>query len=227
LRFNHARQDGVHVDGDADVAPPFDDPPVDAFPGDDDEFTDVIMDGSGVPFVDPVVPSTSDLSVDDEPPPLPPPVEGPWPAAGSADLPPLPPPSDAGSVASVGRVVGRALEVYKLPNGAKLSFYKSGNFEGTCGNPAHGRCRITRSGKVPTMRTVLRTPGMGRCVPYMICWLEFGCGSQLEHELYVPSHDERRACRTRLKNGGPNALAILGRERCRMDHDVEPEPEVI
>lgn len=163
--------------------------------------------------------SSSDLP--DDPPPLPPPLMPP---------PPDPPSSAPGTP----QQRGRAHAVYRVPacgRLAKVSAYKSKSFEAVCGNPSHGLCRRTKTGRPPNARSLFANPGQGRCAAALVAWVEFGstnpAASKLDHELYEPSLEERRAVRARLKIEGDSSRALLAQERPKNSLDEESEPDFI
>jgi hypothetical protein len=61
--------------------------------------------------------------------------------------------------------------------------------------------------------------------------VEFGstnpAASKLDHALYEPSLEERRAVRARLKIEGDSSRALLAQERPTNSLDEEPEPDFI
>jgi hypothetical protein len=155
------------------------------------------------------LPPGSSSDIPDDPPSLPP--------------PPMPPPPDPPSSApGTPQQRGRAHAVYRVPGCGRLAKvsaynYKSKSFEAVCGNPAHGLCRRTKTGRPPNARSMFANRGQGRCAAALVAWVEFGstnpAASKLDHALYEPSLEDRRAVRARLKTVGDSYRALLAHER--------------
>jgi hypothetical protein len=180
-------------------------------------------------------------SEDDDLPPLPPPAD----VRGVDDLPPLPAPADscaavddsmadpAGSSARPSAVINRsrAVACFVFPNGAKLSLYKSGDYEAVCPpDCGHGRCRKTRTGTAPSRRLVGSKPFQGRPLGFLVAWcLEAGmglCDDARSHSAFLPSRADRLEARRWLAAQGPTGLALLAGERPKRTTDgEESEPE--
>jgi hypothetical protein len=148
-------------------------------------------------------------------------------AASSGAPPPPPPPAHEALYPA------NAIVTFFVEGSAKIVSYLVGFVEVTCTNPAHGRCRVTRSMKSAGPRTILRNPGQGRPLGFAVAWLLDSSSGDIpdrhSHLAHRPSWARRQAARAWLRgNGAPAAAALLARERPRRVVD-EPssEPEFL
>lgn len=143
-------------------------------------------------------------------------------AGSSADPPPLPPPvAPPPPIAAFAAGPRRAIETL-IAGGGRLSLYRSGNYEATCPDKRHGRCRRTKTVNGPTK--VGHLPGQGRCVASLVCWLGHKCANRWEHDIFEPTWADRKNIRQHMQHGTQSERDMLETERPKVgDEDSEPE----
>lgn len=145
-----------------------------------------------------------------------------------------PPPAAPGMESQPARIGGlRALGMHSVHfEGGSVTYYAASahskaRFQATCGNPSHGKCRLTRSAEAHAKEGVRQAHG--RPLGMLAAWLALaniaGFESKADHEVAVAflDFDTRMAARMDLARQ-PNGPELLATERpCREGESDEPE----
>ena len=175
--------------------------------------------------VDPIPPHVDPIPLDVPPPPLPPP---------SFPPDPIPPPPDPIPLDAVGprasqiRGSSSRAQAYYFTAHGKVTFYPgSGMYEAKCTFPGHGDCRVSKTHKKARGQRLVKHPHQGRQVACLVAWLELASvdqNSSAEHRAVMPDFAARRSVRTRLKDVGVHARALLEAERDQFPTEPDSEP---
>jgi hypothetical protein len=123
-----------------------------------------------------------------------------------------------------------AIVSYMVPgtHGGKITYYPCGKrFEATCGNEAHGNCRIQRKATRAKGKLELFKPSQGRCVGFLVAWVVNNDHiSHNVHLTYTPSHELRKEARELVASSAVGRMLLLG-ERCLNGTDHGNQEPVI
>lgn len=130
--------------------------------------------------------------------------------------------ADAPGAASAGSQAVQTTKsvAIKFFGGSLQYYFKGCRFQAVCGNPAHGRCVLTRSSR----------PGvsgkLGRPLGLMAAWLrQSGVDSQQQHVyLPTPTFEQRVEARNELQRIS-GATVLFAHERPQLEHEGD-EPDI-
>ena len=166
------------------------------------------------------------------------------PSSGSAGAPSGPSSSAAGAPPEVAvvaadppakkpRVCGARKEAAFTVDvyGGKICYYEgSENFVAYCGNPAHGKCELTRTSRASKHRV---GPGFsqGRPLGFMMAWLDqcYACDTKEDHwkkEVFEQDYPIRLKARAHLLTM-PNGEELTKFERCADTVGADYEPRTL
>lgn len=143
-------------------------------------------------------------------------------AADEAPAASVPPPPAAARPGR--RPKGQPLCSFQLPCGSLVYYDVNQSFSAVCGNPAHGRCILTRKGKHAISDRI------GRPIGFMLAWLECGpmTASKEEHwrfsDLPLDLSDRVRHREWAKAQTDASSVLMFEQERQRRTGEAE-EPE--